>query len=41
MEKVLGEDTPQREELQEFDNDKNSMYSYLELKKALELTGKD
>ncbi|XP_019377568.1 PREDICTED: uncharacterized protein LOC109301100 [Gavialis gangeticus] len=37
MEKVLGEDTPQREELQEFDNDKNSMYSYLELKKALEL----
>lgn len=40
IEKVLGEDAPQKEELEEFDDDNNKMYSYLELRKALELTGK-
>ncbi|TFK16262.1 interleukin-15 [Platysternon megacephalum] len=38
IEKVLGEDAPQKEELEEFDDDNNKMYSYLELRKALELT---
>ncbi|XP_006112818.2 uncharacterized protein LOC102457239 isoform X1 [Pelodiscus sinensis] len=38
IEKVLGEDAPRKEELEEFDHDNNKMYSYLELRKALELT---
>ncbi|KAM9143528.1 uncharacterized protein ACDP82_007352 isoform 2-T4 [Pangshura tecta] len=38
IEKVLGEDAPQKEELEEFDDDNNKMYSYLELRKALDLT---
>ncbi|XP_048703710.2 uncharacterized protein LOC125635720 isoform X1 [Caretta caretta] len=34
IEKVLGEDAPQKEELEEFDDDNNKMYSYLELRKS-------
>ncbi|XP_074850073.1 uncharacterized protein LOC142012924 [Carettochelys insculpta] len=40
IEKVLGEDAPQKKELETFDEDNNKMYSYFELRKALELTGK-
>lgn len=40
MESLLGEETPEQEQLELFDADNNTMFSYLELMRAFGLIGK-
>lgn len=40
IESLLGEETPEQEQLELFDADNNKMFSHLELMRAFGLTGK-